>query len=334
MIWLHIGMPKAGSSSLQAYLARNAESLRPMGLHYMQTGRMGGGSRRVPLPAHNTLARQMARGWADAEDGLFDAYVQEFEANRDTPCLLSAEMFFGQDLAPLQDKIFSRVDDDITVLLYIRRLSDFLESDYKQKAKNGRAPSKPEVYAANHLRRMETDPEFYNLSVMAERIETALPRAKVLPRLFSREDLAGRDMVTDFLTLFGIDTPPVAPEEAASNRSHSRVAAEALGLFLGEEVGMPKRLHRRLDAALQNSPAGDFSGKGDVLLHDEACDLNEMFEERNAAFRRQHFPDRYRLFAALKPPTDPTMARGHPSELERHARAVRELLRLKTEMGL
>ena len=46
-------------------------------------------------------------------------------------------MFFGRDLTPLHERYLSRIDVPLRVFVYLRRFDDFIEADYKQRAKNG-----------------------------------------------------------------------------------------------------------------------------------------------------------------------------------------------------
>ncbi|MGA0615961.1 hypothetical protein [Paracoccus sp. KR1-242] len=326
MIWLHIGMPKSGSSSLQGYLANETDVLDKGNIRFVQTGRVG--DRKVPLPSHNLLARQMHSGWKNIGPSLFDAYVDELRNFSGKSRVISAEMFYGQRLARLQEKIFSRIDEPVNVVIYLKRFSDFLDSDYKQKVKKGRDLVSAEHYARSAIKAAETRPEYMNYALMLKQIAADIPNAVIHPRLFLRDQLVGGDIITDFLNLLGVPLEAVKLPEKRSNVSLSRVSSEALGLFASKEGGVNEWAHRRIDIALQSSSSGDFFGKGDVFLPDEARHLDELLEDRNAGLLADYFPSRDRLFPKVEDYRGKYL-RGDPSELSRFRDTVREILKIR-----
>ncbi|MDP0928491.1 hypothetical protein Q0601_14995 [Paracoccus onubensis] len=328
MLWIHIGMPKAGSSSLQAYLNANGDLLSRHNIMYMKTGRHEEEERKVPLVSHNTLAKQMRENWKNVEENLFNRYLNEYNENRSKECIISAEMFFGHRLAPLKEKLTDHIDDPINIVIYLRRFSDFLESDYKQRAKKARQFTNAHRYAKNALKFAKTDESYLNFSAMFEEIKSDIPNAVIHPRIFLKEDMTGGDIISDFLTNLEVPIDEIVLPESPINRSLSRVSSEALGLFAAKGSGINNRLHQRLDSALQNAEDGKFFAKGDVLLPDEANELNEVLEEKNKAVLQEYFPDRKRLFPSVEHNKGFPL-RGDTTELDRLKETVREILKIQ-----
>lgn len=327
MIWLHIGMPKSGSSSLQDFLSKRTDILSRHNVHYVRTGRHNPGKKMAALPSHNTLAKQMIENWQGVDPALFDHYVEELAEHSDKACVISAEMFHGHRLAPLQDKIFSRIDQPVNVVIYLRRFSDFLESDYKQKAKKGRQFSGAERYAQYALRMAESSEGYMNYSETLRLIGVDIPNAIIHPRIFLRDQLVNGDVIHDFLSLTGVSLAGVDLPASISNKSLSRIASEALGLFATKDSPINKIVHRRIDAELQHSKNASFFSKGDVFLPDEARALDEILEAKSSDMLERYFPGDSRIFPKVDSYHGKYL-RGDADELQRFKDAICEILRM------
>jgi len=324
MLWIHIGMPKTGTTSLQSWLHAHPDFLSRHGIRYLVAGRdRGTGAARQIC--HNAMAVAMSRGWHGTPEAQADAMAEECRAFEAGNTILSSEMFFGRDLSPLQERYLSRINEPVRVIVYLRRADDFLEADYKQRAKNALPTGGAAGFVAERLKKIAEDPDYMNLGTACARIRAQVPEAEIIPRLYLRDEMAGGNIITDFLSLFGVPPEEVDLPERGANRSLSRVASEALGLFDGK-AGYDKKARRRLGRALQAKGDARLYHSGDVLTPDERVQVNAAFEARNAGFRAAHFPARERLFPAAD--TSGARPRGHPDELIEFQQAVQMLLRL------
>lgn len=324
MLWIHIGMPKTGTTALQAWLHAHPDFLARYGIRYLVAGR-DRGTGRARLICHNAMAVAMSRGWHATPEAQAEAMAEECRAFDAGHSILSSEMFFGRDLAPLQDRYLSRLSGPVRIVAYLRRFDDFIEADYKQRAKNGLPTGGAEGFVADRLARIAADPDYMNIGTAFERIRAQVPQAEILPRLYLREEMAGHNIITDFLSLFDVPPDEVPLPERAANRSLSRMASEALGLF-DAPAGYDKKARRRLGRMLQTSGDARLYGSGDVLTPAERAEVNDAFELRNTGLRDAYFPERARLF----PPADTAGAhpRGHAGELAEFQHAVRMIVRL------
>ncbi|SIT78529.1 hypothetical protein SAMN05421665_0787 [Yoonia rosea] len=328
MLWIHIGMPKTGSTALQGYLHSNAPFLEKHDIRYMATGR-DRGTGRVRLICQNTMAIAMSRGWADAPAP--DAFVEEYQAHAEQHCILSSEMFFGRDLSPLYDRYLAAIPTPVKFVVYIRRFDEFIEADYKQRAKNGMRTRGVEAFVKNRLTQIESDPDYMDFSIIFDRIRAQVPGAEIVPRLYLRAEMAGNDVISDFLSLMDVPVHDVVLPKGAANKSLSRVASEALGRFDGG-AGFDKKARRQLGRVLQQSGDPRLFGRDDVLTQDERKRINDTLEARNAAFRAAYFPDRARLFTA-NIDTEKVFQRGNPSEQEDYDYTVKKLQELVKKQG-
>lgn len=329
MLWIHIGMPKTGSTALQGYLHSNAAFLAKHNIRYMATGR-DRGTGRARLICQNTMAIAMSRGWADAPAA--EAFVEEYQTHAEQHCILSSEMFFGRDLSPLYERYLTTIPTPVKFVVYIRRFDEFIEADYKQRAKNGMRTGGVDAFVANRLTQIRNDPEYMDFSVIFDRIRAQVPGAEIVPRLYLRDEMTGNDVISDFVGLMGVPVDDVVLPEGAANKSLSRVASEALGRFERGNPGFDKKARRQLGRLLQISGDPRVFGRDDVLNPDERALINDMLEARNTALRTAFFPDRDRLFG---PDTNANLAfqRGDSGEQDAYDYAVRKLHELAEKKG-
>lgn len=130
---LHAGLPKTGSSALQAHLARNAAALAKAGILYPAAGRRRGGVE------HGDLMREMAgRPIFRGGSGMLAALEREI-ARRDHEVLLISSEFLH---APLYLLRTPRIRDwmaargyALHVVVYLRDQPALLNSVYAQQVK-------------------------------------------------------------------------------------------------------------------------------------------------------------------------------------------------------
>lgn len=129
--YLHIGTHKTGTSTIQLALAQQPERLAGAGFHFPLTGRLDpdSGQHRLALPAP-----------ADTLHALTDSLIDEI---RGTPhhVILSSEEFSHMlwrrpaEFQRIVDRL-SEVVDEIVVILYLRRQTDYIESNYQERLKS------------------------------------------------------------------------------------------------------------------------------------------------------------------------------------------------------
>ena len=64
MLWIHIGLRKAGSSTLQSFLRTNQEALEPLGLRYPTLGLLGNAHHDLVSELKGRPPRKENYGWA------------------------------------------------------------------------------------------------------------------------------------------------------------------------------------------------------------------------------------------------------------------------------
>lgn len=217
MLYLHAGMMKTGTTSIQVALAAN-----PIGKNYRYIG----------LQANNSstaMRMAFAGGVVEpgkpvfAEPGFRERFLGHLaeQLQHEAPIgIVSAELisatFSLAHYQALHDWLAARVPE-VKVVLYIREPASFMESLYQQKLQEGgHASIRPNALYPKYRRRLEP-------------LEAVFGRENVVYRSFSPSRFTQGDIVLDFAQLIGLDFHE--HELRRVNASLSRPAAALLHLY-------------------------------------------------------------------------------------------------------
>lgn len=290
MLWLHIGMPKTGSTALQGFLRKNGGILAAQGLTYMLAGRQRlGGSGNLPI-SHNRIIFEMNRS-PDIVTDFRNAMSKEFEENRERTCLVSSEMFYTANMQRLAEVFLGIPADEMNVLFYCRRYSDFFEADYKQRAKNGRILGGATRFVEGRLKQIKDNPFAFSFSDKVAKIRAAFPGVSLTPCIYARDRLRNGNVIDDLVERIGVELPDNCVTDFPANPSLSRVASEAFGIVTRS---LGKKESRRLRRRSFNDPV--MLRRHDVLHPEERVWLDNLMESVDEDFRREFFPERDTLF--------------------------------------
>ena len=140
-VFIHIGLPKTATSSIQSFLYENSAFLDQHGYHYLQTGLNHN------LKCHHDMVWKLGlhKGPSYVEEDI-DKYQQEVldslraevANNLEKDLILSSELLtFIGDFKQLQPVLDIFEGKEIKYILNLRRQDRFLESLYQQVVKDG-----------------------------------------------------------------------------------------------------------------------------------------------------------------------------------------------------
>jgi len=196
MIAIHIGAPKAGSTTIQKFLGGNTDELRQLGVDYPTIGRTNRG--------HHVNLYYDLRGHRNFKEkyGNVAQLVERLKTDRARLSVLSAEEFHR--LTPEEVSNFGKsliqVDKDIQIILIIRDLVDLMPSSYSQATKGGESLVDFDAFHNARVRRQGRAP-----IDMAQAWGTAFGWDQLRVRVLDRRLLVNGDLIDDFLTVLGID---------------------------------------------------------------------------------------------------------------------------------
>lgn len=129
-LFLHVGMPKCATTTIQTYLAEHAHDLAARGFHY----EFAPGDR-IPDQGNAThLANAMIEGDTARVKSLLDFFLRP-----DGDVILSSEYLFGVSRGSIAVEVVERMRNagfEVGVICYFRRQDLWIESDYKQHVKS------------------------------------------------------------------------------------------------------------------------------------------------------------------------------------------------------
>ncbi len=192
-LWLHVGVHKTATTTLQALCAHNRDWLQRRGIVYprMRVGVL----QRVSIN-HRAWASRLLSPQMESAVGYFRQVVPPGER-----ILLSAE---GLSLVPTRKGSAARAEClarcldgyDVTVLLYVRRQDEWYESMHNERVKTSGETRSLEQYVALGLARRYAD------YLWQWRFWQRFGRVRV--RVFEPAALREGDVVADFLAELGI----------------------------------------------------------------------------------------------------------------------------------
>ncbi|MFO7534656.1 MAG: hypothetical protein R6X19_03065 [Kiritimatiellia bacterium] len=249
-LYIHIGHPKTGTTSIQTFLLENRDALRAEGILVPRAGVLEG--------AHHGLSRNWyaIRSREDRSEIEIQSLRREAEA---APCpvvVLSSEAFIQEQPARFAS-LFSP-SCEVFIIYYIRRQDLVAESDYAQRV---RSYIKMEVQPARAILPVLVP---HYLRILA-RYGARFDRAHLLVRPFEKTAFHGGSLLSDFLTLIGADPSrhPAADRRRNTSFTHTYLefkrACNLLPLLEAELKGLGAELDRLSEADAAPHPGRQLS---------------------------------------------------------------------------
>jgi hypothetical protein len=200
-IYVHIGTPKTGTTTLQRFLCKNEKNLLDLGYLYPQSGRPS----YYPI-AHYNLAHAMrfqekiyakhAGRWEDLSSQFSDLH-REIEQKKPSNVIVSSESFGKRSeyIEKLQEE-FSRYD--VKILVYLREQKDFLTSYYIESIKQGSSKNFEDFLCDEW-----NIGDYYNYLLPWS---NSFGKENVTVRILKKNKLKG-NLFEDFLASVGIKNP-------------------------------------------------------------------------------------------------------------------------------
>lgn len=226
-VWLHIGLPKCGSTTIQRHMAAAGSEHQARGVCYPQAWRSPDGYRNH-LPLAKLPPRMLPQALAE-----ISAEALERECSRIVlSCEHWANAFPGSNLLPLYEALQAQLPDwQIRIAAYFRNPYDFVESCYAQFVRAGLLQINRHRFYADGAPSIEKFlacfedsrgfPLYSNLG-FARMLMAHFPPEVLMLRSIEPQDLAQPDMLGDFCSLLGLPGP------ARTGRRNRRISNRKL----------------------------------------------------------------------------------------------------------
>lgn len=309
-LFLHIGLPKTGTTAIQRFCYYNRDLLAQQGYCY---GKIMQSSTRVPsyvnglfitekiYSENKTIDKEATK--AHFEEGL-ELVGKQLEAYNKV--IVSAETIWnslayhaGWERIKQLDNFCKGRDTQIKIMVYLRAQDEYLESLWKQRIKNGYHVASWEEIKKNTPTSMKVD-----FVARLKRLEKYFGKENLIVRIYDRRSFEGADasIYSDFLAALGLEkTREYEEPEQLINTSIDIEFAEI------------KRILNHLQpVAEKNSALSEYLEKNAVLCTnirrenskeettmfdvDDRKEFRQQYEAGNERIRKKFFPDKDCLF--------------------------------------
>ena len=292
-IYLHIGLEKTGTTTVQEFLALNR-------LHLLKNGYL------FPLAAGKTSQTRLAAyaiddakndgirkghvgelGSSEFDKRFRDEMLKEVDANPCERMILSSEHCSSRLTSKQEIEKLKRLLDEIGVtkriVVYLRRQDDLLVSSYAEMINNG-------VSAPFGFPNPQMLQSRYNYNYLTSLWAEVFGGDIVFPRVFERGAMKGGDLLQDFSDAMGIIVEGMNYTVGNYNTSLSALAIEYLrniNKHFSPDVRTPHLQHAVVGLLSKLFPGPSFS-----LGYDDRQKFLSRFAESNRHLANRYFPER------------------------------------------
>lgn len=294
-VFLHIGLEKTGTTTIQRTFVRNKEYFESIGFRYPV---FNGEENHVALynysKAENVIDElRIYAGLKTADD------VTEFRksfrkdmvsrlGNYEGTVVFSNEhlssRLSGPDALVRLKDLLSLITDDVTVVLYLRNVEDFVVSTYSTAVKCGETKSIGDFCQDLSLFRYQFDKVITNWSAI-------FGAENLVIREFSRSALVNGDIFDDFASVIGMEYDKSRLNLKSENESLTHLQAEFLRRFNMREPLIKDGAYNKARGNIVDvlMSLKEYGGKISITQadHEVICDqMKPMVERMLAADKR------------------------------------------------
>lgn len=301
--YLHIGMEKTGSTSIQTTCAENRETLLELGYLYP---RSLGEAKHTNLAAYaldddrERAMRSRALEVADKDLASFRPwlerqFVSEVEDARDIQAVICSSEHLQSNLGTLAGKhrlkaLLDRSCDSYSVIVYLRRQDLVARSRYSSALKSGKVDLEAVLPPFRENR------YFYDYRRWLSEYRDVFGRDSMDVRLFDEGQLPGGDVVVDFMSVIGIHDQTALRRSAPVNETLELDAQYFMSVFNRRNPPYVNGELNEMRRGIGDEIGELFPGVGRTVARSEAEAFLAHFDDINEWVRQEFFPDRAELF--------------------------------------
>ncbi|MFR8548405.1 MAG: hypothetical protein ACLVEV_07270 [Lachnospiraceae bacterium] len=296
-VFLHIGLPKTGTTAIQNFLRTNDEALRRRGICFPDLGfsypEIHSNRNAHFLVSSYDAPSQMSHFTPGSDYTSGIEQLARLSKTYDT-ILLTDELIWRvcnqhADFWPTVKEDFSRHGMELKVIAYLRRQDEFVQSRYRQRMKAGETFSFYEFLG--QLRSHNYPLDFY---AAAQTISRAIGRENLILRIYEQKQYQGiqHTLISDFLDIFGLSiSDDFIVEDKLFNHSLHGSYLEMrrlLNALPGNVKGTPT-LTQSIKEIQEANPYTQKQEKQTLFLPGDQHTFLEHFADSNAQLAREYF---------------------------------------------
>ncbi|MCK9236795.1 MAG: glycosyltransferase [Thiopseudomonas sp.] len=281
-LYLHIGLPKTGTTAIQNFFCTNDSALKEkQKFLYPKFGRWKDGS-------HHQIAFSLQETdfypWLDesAQIGYLRDLINEIENSGCDRFLLSSECFHLYNNSTFIQMFKDRYK--IKIICYLRQRSEYLVSIYKQNVRDITYREK-----RSFIDFMETETHKLNYSNMLQPWLQMVEKEDFLIRNYAKQKLVGGAILSDFMTSLGLEIVELPTHDKKFNMSLTPVEIEykrMINCFVDKQSPLLVQALQDYCANNENLETIDYLTSEqvhnlDISFHEDDLQLTHLFVNSN-----------------------------------------------------
>ncbi|MGK7936150.1 MAG: hypothetical protein AB4206_10195 [Xenococcaceae cyanobacterium] len=275
-LFLHIGLHKTGSTTLQTFLLQNKKVLSDFGYLYPKIG--------IPptLMGHHNLAWLLNNDKrADSNFGNWQQLHEEIKDSNFNKIIISSEDFESANRRFIHDLKSNLESYEVKVIVYIRRQDRQIESQYTQHTKDG-------IFSGDLLsfcEKMRNNSDFYRL---LESWKQEFGNDNLIVRPLEKEQIP--NICHDFLRHININEIDYFTNVKNQNTKPGRKTIEILKLVNRIYENKPQERKKAYLRKIVNFTAKYWSDQRNyrLLSYSDASKIMKWYEQSNQAIAREY----------------------------------------------
>lgn len=297
-IYIHIGTPKTGSTSIQRFLTKHRDALSQQGILYPVAGRC------YTAPRNGIVeivpCQEAAQGTKDFNicmnggvvNNIHDLHtlLSHFEKTHHSTMILSEECLFmqhGNSSIVHNEEVWRLLSTyETKVIVYIRRSIEYLCSLWQEGIKY-----RSQTKLLDFLDNEDYREHLKNFNELAERVGNK----NIIVRTFEKEAWTDNNLIADFLSVFDKENLCTLQEaEIVENSGYTRNQCEKI-LYINRSLGLEMNdidiygindrvLAGREDVSVIDSLSDDIIEKFTQGYNEEECEIARKFLGRDELF--------------------------------------------------
>jgi hypothetical protein len=294
--YIHIGIPKTGSTALQLFFDENREALREAFALYPKAAIRAGGHHDIAFLLHGGYPK-----WAIPQGKPLDVLWSELEKEskgHEGDIILSSENFYlfpePAHLAKLlaSSKVFQ--DQRPRIIVYLRPQEELIEAWYNQTVK-------AQGSTATFRECLEQDRSHWDYDARLQPWADAFGQENIKVRIYRGGSGKQWDIRTDFLDCFGIDPQGFffSQEKPNANLNCDLLEFQRIMNRLPLTPPEKRRFHKELMELSNRTRNLGIFNENPLLSQEDRSKVRYMYENSNGRVART-YQGKSELFPALK----------------------------------
>lgn len=282
-LFIHIGLHKTGTTSLQRFLFQNQKQLHAAGLYRPNTGADNGPN----SWGHHTLARSLN----EKSTGKFQLWTDlRKECRGEQQVVVSSEVF-SLVFEPKDLLIVIRKFEkwNIRIVCYVRNQDQYLESLYNHSVKAVGETADIESFLKRVRRRL-------NYRAYLTALDKTFGASNIILRPYEPESLQG-DICADFLTAIGMEMPDGIGRKTETLNPGLTSIGMALMLKANKKYQDDPAKLALVRQFILRTNAAPAHYKHSLISDEMRANIRKTYKDANAEIAERFLPGRGYLFS-------------------------------------